>query len=186
MKTFFVLIGLCVSVCFFFACSEQEVSPKGTATALCNGEPWTADWIAEAGWLSPNVSDTNRYLSFIFAKGKMRYAEHMSFHYYPGEIGSFPIRKTNFDFSKRQTASYSSSNYDVPGDDYDVLEELPDGVAHLQPNNPSAHFTITSIVGNEVQGTFAVTFLRYRSHPLSPLPDTLRFTEGKFRVHIRN
>lgn len=171
-------------------CFEKDPQPRGTATALLNGKTWRAERIYV--YQSPYAKD---HIDFSFERGKASLiTEGLLFLAYPSEPGMFDVHKIGTireSIQNRKSSYFYISDHDVLSYSFEVLE-TPRSGAENAPSSPEDknHFTITSIKGNEIQGTFQVVLVREKRSDYENLPenlsDTLRFTEGKFRVYLED
>ena len=148
-------------------------------TALLNGEPWSA--AAAAGLYGTNELD----IAASNVDSLSYWREWMSLAVpFEGE-GAYPLYRDSLPEGGRagQYASYSEMNADAIFADYRLLDEAAN------------RLTVTTYdsVRGVVEGTFEATLIvdpddrkpppeLAGDYPERQRPDTLRFTEGRFRI----
>lgn len=150
-------------------------------TAQLNGEPWRG---YQKFWLSYNMSrlEKGHYFSIGAA-----WLDSTRYPYYQ----TFDLYMPSYDIN---IGLYSVSNYT-----YNITKGVREGGRFYEMDGDAiiAGYEATADTSNYVrvtsydsttgiaEGTFAVIFVAgedYRGRPRSRFPDTLRFTEGRFRV----
>ncbi len=182
MKRSIPLLLLAISL---FTCKKEEPQPryKGVASAIKNGQPWSA--YSGAGQTSTVGSRSGSCAAFntleigigTYSKEGFR-REDMLFNKIPTGPGTYPLQQ----FQPCWVDSLPGVWYTTVTDDGDVV-----GDVYKVVESENNFVTVAGVDQRtkEITGTFQVTLAvaRYpKTHP--SVPDTLRFTEGSFRAKI--
>ncbi len=141
-------------------------------SALLNGEPWYAfmNWRQE----SYINKDTSGFHFAIFRNGVLR--GQLSIDWMPLKVGTYSIREhPEFAIDRGNYATY----YGILADG-DLAGEI-----YRSSSDTAFHFFALDkydLVKQEVEGRFQVELIKDPSRDFFDTPDTLRFTNGRFKL----
>jgi len=180
-SSFFILI---IFVALLSACGKDgkiTVTPdpdefNSDASALLNGEKW----YAYMNWSSGSyIGRDTQSFSFIVTKDDVL-REDLSFDGIPLRVGVYPISEVvpGLWFTDKSTSTYVTilEDGDVAGEFYDSSADTAFHFFALDKYNP---------VKQEVEGRFQVELIKDPSRDFFDTPDTLRFTNGRFKLRMR-
>jgi hypothetical protein len=173
IKLSFCFTGFFLLITILHGCDNDPLQGGpywGTASANKNGVHWNG---------KIRGSEQNGMIGITIDKhssqGFLR--EDLFMDRIPKFVGTYSIPKTD----TLRIHNHPTSNYFTLQDDGDVLQ----GVYYVDPNSTS-FVELKSLQGDFFEGSFEVVFLvdpeSKNRYPF--LPDTVRFTNGKFRTRI--
>jgi hypothetical protein len=181
-------IIICISTALFFVNCEPRVSIKPTGAtfgffiAKMNGKPWTK--IGRKGGQATrgfkmNVDTTlcqNKYyvITSELYNGKDNFVQYIFFEKFPLVPGKYKLTSNLSDSCNIDDQIRASFNTmvetDMIGDQYKVLAS-EDNYLHIEKYDPKS---------KDIRGSFQVTFVFEKSGYRHTLPDTMRFTDGRY------
>ena len=172
MSKYISLIAIAIVL---FSCKKNDEYPKGNAQAQLNGN----DWEAERAYANPSrFSKSNLIEIYIVKNPNADVSQHLAF----GNVEKTLVRQPmvqmvgNVDTPEKLWTSFIiSQDYDVTGDEYDLVES-DTANNWLQITSADADFT------KNIKGTFSATYYKAYSYPGSPNPDTIRIRNGSFYI----
>ncbi len=178
----------------FVSCNKDDIPPNptwGNMSVLMNNEKWADRYAGGQGtiyggsyrWTEPCQAQYYDLVMYLYNSNRFL-RESLSFNladFEPGTkaTGQYKILKNQWQCDSVATVY---SGYGTIAEDGDVVQDVYD-VLETEDN----FLQIESFDANsrEIKGTFQVTFIiTRRSTEPSTLPDTLRFTNGKFHTKI--
>jgi len=163
-----------VTAITFSGCEETEKEGKyyiGTVSAMRNGVYWTTECISYENNFNPDII----YLDMLRITNPRGYWEEIVIDNIPKIKGKFSVVNALMVDPHPQYGSFCVSRQgdDVVVDMYYLLES-EDNYINITKLDEST---------NEFSGNFSLTFIREIPHNnYIVLPDTLRFTYGKFQT----
>ena len=177
------IVSLFFAVAMLFSCKKDDDARlipdldefNSHVSALLNGEPWYAymNWKQD---LYVDI-DTNGFYFVVTKNGIPR--ESLSFDWLPLKIGTYSIREyPEFLIDRGNYASYGTwlSDGDLVGEIYHSSSDTAFHFFALDKYDP---------VKQEVEGRFQVELIKDPSRDFFDTPDTLRFTNGRFKLRVR-
>lgn len=171
---FFALLLLVVS-----SCKKEELSyPDPNAgnahvSALRNGEDWYG-YLFPLPWSYPN-RDTSEFNFFVTAENITR--QKLDFKRIPLKTGVFPLSVSG---RGMELGKFSYATFNTRIDDGDVIGEI-----YYTSSDTAFHFIAIDAYDSAtgvVEGRFQVELIKDPLRDIFPdTPDTLRFTNGKFK-----
>lgn len=165
----------------FNSCDQERpgISGESIIRGFQNGEVWTAP--ASGGPYSSDTDNTNaahnaiRMSGFVLDETKI-FSESIVFSNIPFQTGRYVLTNKNSEVSKANSTFYTAIGFDVSNSSF-----------HL--DTASGNFIEVEIADSEsnyIRGTFEAVYVRDSSDTIYDpyLPDTVRFTNGFFRVKI--
>ncbi len=182
MKSSQLLVNLFLVAGLFSACHSKIPDNRGKATALKNGEEWTAT-VVYHGRIRADTDTMAIHLTQFSKEGFERYS--LGFHFIPQEYGEIDLSSYKYILKN----GYAEA---VHRPSAIVLTSLDDGHVsgipyRLIDHHPMNYFRITEIKRNgTIKGAFALAFVKDPigiSGPITPVifPDTLFFENGVFK-----
>jgi hypothetical protein len=146
-----------------------------SVTASLNGKPW----YAYMNWRDDVYvgKDTAGFSFFVIRNGVLR--EKLSIDWMPLKVGTYSIlERPDFLISRGNYASYYGilADGDLAGEIYDSSSDTAFHFFALDKYDP---------VKQEVEGRFQVELIKDPSRDFFDTPDTLRFTNGRFKLRVR-
>jgi len=182
MSRFFIVF-LFFAVAMLSSCKKDDEARlipdpdefNSDVSALLNGEPW----YAYMNWKQDLYvdRDTNGFYFVVSKNGIPR--ESLSFDWLPLKPGVYSIRERPESIINRTNyATYVTilEDGDVAGEFYDSSADTAFHFFALDKYNP---------VKQEVEGRFQVELIKDPSRDFFDTPDTLRFTNGRFKLRMR-
>lgn len=175
--SFFLLVTI-----IFFGCKkpeEHKIEYEGKASALRNGESWNTE--CTVLFSSQYENEVSLFIDKYNNLGEKR--ENLSISRIPLIIGVFEVVNYLADSVNNDITQYGSSYFSLTADG-DVI----DGVYYvLESHDNYIEITHIDLNTNDFVGKFEITYIRDTTFNMNPsLPDTLRFTQGKFQTKIQN
>ncbi|HRD79111.1 MAG: hypothetical protein IAE84_11345 [Saprospiraceae bacterium] len=182
MSRFFIVF-LLFAVAMLSSCKKDDEARlipdpdefNSDASAMLNGEPW----YAYMNWKKDYYidRDTNSFSFVVSKNGILR--EDLGFDWIPLKVGTYSIREhPEFLIHRGNYASYGTwlSDGDLVGEIY-----------HSSSDTAFHFFALDKydLVKQEVEGRFQVELIKDPSRDFFDTPDTLRFTNGRFKLRVR-
>ncbi|MCU0391846.1 MAG: hypothetical protein MUE81_12070 [Thermoflexibacter sp.] len=169
------------SLLFLFSC-QKEISPYwGNAEMSFNGSKWEITELM--GTLDRRCSEEKISLIIQKTNKLSGITEHLSFSHIPKRQGIYNISHVEWTdgsldaYCKNSQicAYFNTLEFNASMDTYIILDNLQN------------YLEITDFDKNskEIKGRFYLVFIVRSQWSQSVLPDTLRFTEGKFHARVQ-
>lgn len=182
MRRSIPLLLLAISL---FTCKKEETGPRynGVASAIKNGEPWSAysgaGQTSVAGSRSGSCAAFNTLEISVGTYSREGFSrEYMLFNKISTEPGTYSLHA----YQPCWVDSLPGVSYTNMIDDGDVIGDV---YKLLESENSFVTVAGVDQRTNEISGTFQVTLVIDRYPKTGPsAPDTLRFTGGSFKSKI--
>lgn len=181
--SFYLVLYFLAGIFVFLGCEkktkkQENIYPyPGTATAIKNGDSWSAKCIAFYHLQKDN--EVNIHIDRYNSIGIK--SESFSFRRIPLKTGSHPVVRPETDSTGQTTNLYTSRYFSLVGSD------AINGEFHvLESDSNYIEITQIDLDLEKIVGKFDITYVKDTTFDLNAdLPDTLRFEEGNFQTKIQ-